>query len=135
MYPTWPREIEALLQKNNALNCQFVFAGSGPAMAVAQTLLCLPNEQAAEAMHQWYTSTNKNVEEWTKTINIDKEKMAEPQLQVHEEWCKMAEITATPTIYLNGRQMPLSYTLDDVETLCRILKQHDIPKEGFAQIK
>ena len=129
-------EIEALLQKNDALKCQFVFAGSGSAMSVAQKLLSLPDEQVTEAMHQWYTSKSKNVEEWTKIVNADEEETTSVhQLNIHADWCKMAEIVATPTIYLNGRQMPLSYALNDVETLCRILRQHDTLSKDLAESK
>ncbi|TAG61872.1 MAG: peptidase C39 bacteriocin processing, partial [Runella slithyformis] len=129
-------EIEALLQKNDGLRCQFVFTGAGQSMEVAQRLLSLPNEQAIEAMHHWYTSKNKNVAEWLKTVATNPEE-ARPtqQLNIHAEWCKMAEIVATPTIYLNGRQMPLVYNLSDVENLCRILsvEQYSTPTKDLAE--
>lgn len=54
-------------------------------------------------------------------------KEGEQQIQLHRQWCELASIEATPTIYINGKQMPLAYKLDDVETLCAILIKESTP--------
>jgi uncharacterized membrane protein len=114
--------IEALVERSMAVKCQFVFSASARSAELAKQILGLPHSQMVEGMHQWYTHKTKNIEEWHNAINeqIDEQKGA-IQLGIHHQWCNMAEITATPTLYLNGRQMPLLYTLDDVETLCQTL--------------
>jgi hypothetical protein len=44
------------------------------------------------------------------------------QTDFHRRWSEIAEVRATPTIYLNGREMPLLYSLNDVEELFRIFE-------------
>lgn len=115
-------EIEALIENTDMVNCQFVFLGSLNAQPLVQTIMSLPNERAVEGMHRWYTGKYRDVETWSKDVNADASNAeTNRQIQLHRQWCGLAEIQATPTLYLNGRQMPLTYHLSDVETLCRIL--------------
>ncbi|AXE18106.1 hypothetical protein DR864_10340 [Runella rosea] len=115
-------EIEAFIEYTDTVNCQFVFLGSPSVQPLVQTIMSLPNERAVEAMHRWYTAKYRDVEEWSKDVHADAlHAEANQQIQLHRQWCDLAEIQATPTLYLNGRQIPLAYHLSDVENLCRIL--------------
>lgn len=84
-------ELEALVERTDTINCQFVFIGSAATVPIIQKLLGLPPAEV------------------------------EQQLQLHARWSELAQVTGTPTLYLNGRQLPLAYTLGDVENLCRVL--------------
>ncbi|WP_028668510.1 vitamin K epoxide reductase family protein [Runella zeae] len=115
-------EIEDFIENTDMVNCQFVFLGSANAQPLVQTIISLPNERAVEAMHRWYAGKYRDVETWSKDVNADAPNAeVNQQIQLHRQWCDLAEIQATPTLYLNGRQMPLAYHLSDVENLCRIL--------------
>lgn len=115
-------EIEAFIENTDTVNCQFVLLGSANAQPLVQTIMSLPNELAVEVMHRWYKAKYREVETWSKDVNADTTTVeTNQQVQLHRQWCNLAEIQATPTLYLNGRQIPLVYHLSDVETLCRIL--------------
>lgn len=115
-------EIEEFIKNTDTVNCQFVFLGSANALPLVQTLMSLPYQSAVEAMHRWYTGKYRDVETWSKDVNADVPNTdAIHQIQLHRQWCNLAEIQATPTLYLNGRQIPLAYHLSDVENLCRLL--------------
>ncbi|GAA4421074.1 hypothetical protein GCM10023187_56740 [Nibrella viscosa] len=115
-------ELEALVQRTDTINCLFVFIGSAASVPIMQKILSLAPDDAGQAMHLWYKRNNRDIAEWSRAIDRPAEYSdAAQQLEVHARWCELAQITSTPTIYLNGRQLPLSYTLNDVENLCRIL--------------
>lgn len=115
-------EVEAFIENTDTVNCQFVFLASPTSLPLVQRIMSLPNERAVEGMHRWYTGKYRDVETWSKDVNADAPKAeVNQQIQLHRQWCDLAEIQATPTLYLNGRQMPLAYHLSDVINLCRIL--------------
>lgn len=115
-------ELEALIQRTNAINCQFIFIGSPASVPIIQKLMRLKPIHAAKAMHLWYIRNDQNITKWSESIDYQDEfSDVIQQMQLHARWCEMAQITSTPTIYLNGRQLPITYTISDVENLCRIL--------------
>lgn len=115
-------ELEVLIEHTDTINCQFVFVGSAASVPVIQKLLGLHPADAVRAMHQWYRQNDRDNIEWCKDIDHPaKHTDVEQQGQLHARWSELAQVTSTPTLYLNGRQLPLSYMLSDVENLCRIL--------------
>ncbi|WP_266366910.1 vitamin K epoxide reductase family protein [Tellurirhabdus rosea] len=123
-------DLEALMSRTDAVSCQLVFIGSPASVPITQKLLTLSPEEAERAMHLWYNGRFRDAQEWSKVITTSAAYGdATAQLQLHARWCELAQVTGTPTIYLNGRQLPLSYTLNDMEILCRILPAPTKPTE------
>lgn len=125
-------EIEEFLRTTDAVNCQFVFLSSPQSELLIQQTLGLPDDRMAEAMHRWYTGKYSDVDTWRKDLQIDDALLENNQTNIHRQWCDLAEIQATPTLYLNGQQMPLAYHLNDVENLCRLLASNGTLTQGFA---
>lgn len=123
-------DLEALVRRSDVVNCQFVFIGSPAAVPVTQKLLSLSADDAERAMHLWYMGSYRDAAEWSEALS-DTTNYTDvvEQLRLHVRWCELAQIAGTPTLYLNGRQLPLSYTLSDVEALCRILRAAPQPTE------
>ncbi|WP_019990225.1 vitamin K epoxide reductase family protein [Rudanella lutea] len=123
-------QLEALVERTDTINCQFVFIGSAESVAVTQKLLSLSPDDAERAMHLWYTRNDHDSIEWRKGISPSEEFVdARQQLQLHARWSELAQVVGTPTLYLNGRQIPLTYTLNDLENLCRNLRAAPQPTE------
>lgn len=68
-----------------------------------------------EAIDNWYKRTDKNYEDWAKifpvVFNLDLDIVMKKQ----KEWCRMVEITHTPTILINGYKLPDLYTLEEIK--------------------
>lgn len=116
-------QLEALVQRTKTINCQFVFIGSTTSVTVAQKLLSLDLIDAQKALNLWYKRNDNNIDAWNKVIDCPSVYSdLGKQMELNVRWCEMAQITSTPTLYLDGRQLPLAYVINDVENLCRLIK-------------
>ena len=121
-------EIESFLNQNKeGIRFQFVFSGHRNSMSIANTIFSLPNNQQEIAMNLWYSGKYKTVEEWSESVSNGNEiERSNEQIDFHNRWGEIAEIQATPIIYLNGREMPLLYELNDVGELFRIFENTSV---------
>jgi protein-disulfide isomerase/uncharacterized membrane protein len=85
---------------------------------VAAHLLAIQNSHSGttvrKAMHDWYEQKQKNYEDWAKIYPAKKIDVG-AQLQTQRDWCKLAEITGTPTLFINGRRLPQNYQPEDLK--------------------
>ena len=44
-------------------------------------------------------------------------KEQENKLDAMKQWCDDAEITGTPTIFINGRRLPDTYSIDELKNI------------------
>ncbi len=68
-------------------------------------------------MHDWYDEKQKNYEVWAKIYPVQLIEKDFYKLDKQKEWCTMAEVTATPTLLLNGHHLPDIYQLSDLKYL------------------
>lgn len=117
--------IEDLLSTNGNLNCQVIFSASNTdddrRGVVARIILSLPKDQQAEALSKWYKNEERNIEKWKKNIGITENKSTEKIIEQHKIWCEVAEIKATPTLYLDDYQLPKLYRLPDLKGILKFL--------------
>lgn len=88
-----------------------------------------PKLIATKLILQQLLKNGKNtrfIDDWYKWMNIDQWTLKYPTedsvdtkglLQQHANWAKQANIMFTPTLFINGRQLPAKYLLDDIEPL------------------
>lgn len=69
------------------------------------------------AMNDWYNSSRKNYEEWAVKYPMIMTEAVAKVTQNQKSWCDMAEITFTPTIFVNGYKLPDPYRLEDIKHL------------------
>lgn len=120
-------EIESYINPDKKdIRFQFVFSGNESSMQIANVLLSLPTNEQENAMNLWYSKKHDSIENWINIVNKNEVGHSEEQANFHSRWCEIAEIQATPTIYLNGREMPLLYGLNDVEELFRIFENTSV---------
>lgn len=74
-------------------------------------------EKLADALHEWFGLKEKDHSKWMANyptpINGEENELLKKQRQ----WCDLAEITLTPTIFLNGYKLPEPYNWQDLKYL------------------
>jgi len=68
-----------------------------------------------KAINGWYDQKKKNYELWKKDYPATEPIVAFDALSKQNEWCRIAGINSTPSIFINGRRLPAIYQPDDVK--------------------
>lgn len=68
-----------------------------------------------KVLHDWYTLID--LRKFSEKYPLQKEADVQQQLQEHEQWNKDAKIEFTPTIFINGYQLPKQYRTEDLKKL------------------
>lgn len=78
-------------------------------------------EEAAEIYHQWFKAGKYDKDNFMKkwNVDIDNEQVGR-EYKMHQHWHKHYNLTATPTIYVNGYQLPSTYYIDDLRYFCDV---------------
>lgn len=73
-------------------------------------------ENVLKDYHKWYANDKKDVGNWLKSIASrgDAEKENHELLNIYADTTQELEINSTPTIAINGKQLPEAYGLDDL---------------------
>ncbi|WP_435354241.1 vitamin K epoxide reductase family protein [Emticicia sp. SJ17W-69] len=121
------KTIERLLETTENLNVQVIFLANNKdddkRGIVARSILSLPKNQQANALHEWYLNEERNIEKWQKALEIIEDKKASNIIEYHMTWCEMAKIVGTPTLYLDGFKMPELYRLEDLKGVLKYFSQ------------
>lgn len=130
-------DLEDLLAVTKDIKIQFVFSGQGQSKIVADTLLRVSEQDLPLVMRNWYTGNTRDANEWyeywSNQLNLD---TSENELiSHHTEWCELASIKATPTLFLNGIELPIMYSVADLPDLLRVLQTTQIEKVSFSEFK
>lgn len=74
-------------------------------------------ELTETALKDWFSQSVKKYEIWAKKYPVFIDDVITDVTRKQKEWCKMANITFTPTVFVNGYQLPDPYLLEDLEYL------------------
>ncbi len=118
-------KIEKLLEEITDLKIKIIFATPNAPehdayKPVAHLLAIRDQDKNGEIMKQslndWYLAEKKDYEKFATKypINTDHEKQAY-KIEAMYNWCKEMEIIATPTIFINGYQLPSVYDIGDLQ--------------------
>ncbi|MFC3560534.1 vitamin K epoxide reductase family protein [Pedobacter jamesrossensis] len=69
---------------------------------------------AGNALKDWYGKRVK-YEGWAVRYPVSKSDSDKTALNHQRKWCRVANITVTPTIFVNGYQIPKGYELEDLK--------------------
>lgn len=119
------KTIEEWLHTRDDIQLKVIFStadhdhDSGTKMARHITALSLMNDQQVteKALNAWYDQSSKNFESWAEQFPVTIVGEVASVTEKHKAWCKMAEITFTPTILINGYKLPEPYRLEDLKYL------------------
>ncbi|MCR8561018.1 thioredoxin domain-containing protein [Mucilaginibacter sp. BJC16-A38] len=114
---------ELLEQGSGAVQARIVFTADNTdadiKTPVARHLMALnelPDKTIVEnALHDWYEQKQKDYQAWAKVYPVQLNEANFYKLEKQNAWCKMAEVTATPTTLLNGYRLPDLYQLPDLK--------------------
>lgn len=117
--------LENWLDNDESLQLRIVFSVSpgeseSTKYKVIKHLMALksaPVQMLKQAMHTWYERKEDNVESWIKKYPVLKEQESNIILEKQLQWCESAEISSTPTVFINGYKLPNPYKLDDIKYL------------------
>lgn len=118
--------LDEILAHNPNVNVQVIFATSNAendaGRQVVQHLLAiasLGNEmQTRKALDDWYLNEQKSYPAFAARYPLNGElKMQEEKIEAMFNWCRKAEIQFTPTIFINGKQLPETYSLHELKNI------------------
>ena len=71
-----------------------------------------------QALIDWYTPDQKDYEMFAAKYSLNGElEMKESKLEAMNKWCREVDISFTPTFFVNGYQLPETYTIEDLKYL------------------
>jgi uncharacterized membrane protein len=117
--------LEELLAYRDDLQVKVIFATTGHNQAertkVAGHLTSLNrlSDQSIvrNALSDWYKHQHKKYEAWIQKYSSDLDQEIYLAAKRQAEWCKMADITFTPTLLVNGYKLPHPYQAGDLRYL------------------
>jgi uncharacterized membrane protein/protein-disulfide isomerase len=115
--------IDEWLNQTPNLQVRIVFTASNdvndiktPVSRHLMALNELPDKNIVRnALHDWFGQKQKNYEAWAKKYPVPLNEAEFYKIDRQNEWCQMAEVTATPTLLLNGYRLPEMYQLPDLK--------------------
>jgi len=116
--------LEQLIHNNPTVQLQIIFTATNhehdyKTPPVRHLLaIAADNEETLVkgALNDWYLAKEKNY-----NVFADKYPMTEQLLQqdvkieAMQSWCEQTQIDYTPTIFINGQQLPEMYTVEDLK--------------------
>ena len=114
------KKIEMLLQKtNNNVNVQYVLSSFNKNLNSTNKYLiaaCLAdNNNVVRIFTDWFERGKELRDDYFKNMNLDMENpKIEIEFQKHEAWRNKTQLRATPTILVNGYQLPENYKVEDL---------------------
>ncbi len=116
--------IEELLHNNPELQVQIIFNASNDAKDMkfnpVNHLLAIDEKKEPQlterALDDWYLAEKKDYEAFARKYPMNGElKRQGEKIEAMRDWCTKTEIQFTPTFFINGYQLPLNYSVNDLK--------------------
>ena len=117
-------QIESLLEQHDNLRVKIIFTTPN----VENNIMVKPirhllaiyekNEEVIlkKALDDWYLSDKKDYEVFASKYPMNGELLKQgDKIEAMSKWCNAMEIIVTPTIFINGHQMPDAYSIEDLQ--------------------
>ena len=112
----------------NRLNCclEMIFTSFGPGYDRTSRLLIaaylqLGADHAWEIYGNWYSGGRKQQEAFFESFRLDSDSEAvQKEYEQHTAWREQTDISATPTLLVNGYRMPKDYQIEDFIDMLKI---------------
>lgn len=118
--------LEEIVKQNKDVNVKVIFTATNNesdwANKPVKHLLAVAakgNGQLTEqALDDWYLAAIKDYDVFATKYPMNGElKEQEKKLDLMKQWCDDSEITATPTIFINGRRLPETYSINELKNI------------------
>ena len=126
--------IQEIIEQNiETVKCQLVFAveKNDEGSKFVQHLFSLHQAKQIEALDFWFNMPEKDFKKWSTHFSIAKiDERSLQNLKLHQLWSYKSMIQTTPTIFINGFQLPDVYQIEDIQRIAyRIFTE---PKNSVA---
>jgi len=117
-------KIEALIEANNNIKAKIIFTtpndDTHPAILPVRHLLAVAERQneakTKQALGDWYLAEKKDYSVFKHKYPMNGELSKQGnKIEMMDKWCKQTDIAFTPTIFINGQQLPDAYSIEDLE--------------------
>lgn len=109
-------ELERLLGQNHHVKANIIFTGgsaNSPALNMAIHTLALAEANKVPALTDWYKQGEKNFDALAEKYPLVSDTAKGQAIaHRHSEWCRLADIEFTPTLFVDGYLLPEPYRLD-----------------------
>ena len=109
---------------NGKINLQILFTASSSTDKkgkVVSHLLAIDEfgkNQTQKALDDWYLADIKDYEIFANKYSMNGElTQQEHKIRAMHSWCQKENITHTPTIFINGFEIPKEYSVDDLKDI------------------
>jgi len=119
-------QLEEIIKRNSDMQLKIIFTSQNnendKGAIVVKHLLAIAAEGNAEKAQQslddWYLSDRKEYENLaTKYPTNGELKQQVAKIEAMSKWCDEAEITHTPTIFMNGHRLPENYSIEELKNI------------------
>ena len=116
--------LEELIHNNDNYKLQIIFTtkpgdsdeGKDPTSHLMAINALGDMQKTQKALDDWYLAPKKEYEAFAKKYPMNGElKLQQNTLQEMANWCNKAEIQFTPTIFINGKQLPGNYNVEELK--------------------
>lgn len=117
-------ELEEILKVNHDVKVRVIFTASGNEddlkTAPVAHLLAVQQKLGERLVHQalddWYLSEQKDYKIFAEKYPMNDElKEQNEKIYAMRDWCNKMKIRVTPTIYINGHELPDSYQISELK--------------------
>jgi len=117
-------KIEALLEQQNNLKARIIFTAPNDEDNMmtkpVRHLLAIEEKKnealTKKALDDWYLVEEKNYENFASHYPMNGELTRQgDRIEAMHKWCKAMGVNVTPTIFLNGYQLPDAYSIEDLQ--------------------
>ena len=117
-------EIEALVKQNLNIKAKIIFITvndeNNPAIKPVRHLLAISAEgnetKTIQALDDWYLAETKDYKVFEKKYPMNGELLKQNhKIEAMVKWSKITGIAFTPTIFINGYQLPDAYNIKDLQ--------------------
>ncbi len=117
-------KIEELIEQNKNVKAKIIFTTANdeanPGVKPVRHLLAIAaennNAKIKQALDDWYLPKKKEYELFEKKYPLNGELLQQgDKMELMDKWCTATGITFTPTIFINGKQLPDAYSIEDLQ--------------------
>ena len=113
------KRIELLLQKNSNISVRYILSSFSESLTTTNKYLiaaCLAdNSKIEQIFTDWFEKGRELRDDYFKEMNLDMENSKIGiEFQKHEAWRNKTQLRATPTVLINGYQLPENYMVEDL---------------------
>jgi uncharacterized membrane protein len=119
-------ELEEIIKHNKDVQLKIIFTSRNhehdKGAIVTRHLLAIAAHgnlaKTQQSLDDWYLGEQKNYEKFATKYPMNGEiKQQDAKIEAMSKWCEEAEITHTPTIFVNGHRLPENYNVGELKNI------------------